>query len=199
MGAALEIGNQGGASASELIASVDDETARQSPARRASRPSPRESSRAAGACPITVSGVDFGRPPANAGETYRVVLELENVGTESRSIPLDDPLAFTWEVTCDGTNVPTSLGRTEISSRIGWTKLTPGARVEIEASAETRCVERGYSLDLVTRIWPALPCGRLHLHGTYHGDLRRQSDVPKDARTLTLLLPSCRLAGAPVP
>jgi hypothetical protein len=134
--------------------------------------------------------------PGSAGGSYRIVLELENVGTERRSVPIEDPMGFSWELTCDGVPVRPTCGRAEIMHGLGWYDVAPRARVQIEASAEPTRVGSAYRLDLLTDIWPQLPAGKLHLGGTYQLDPRQAAGAPSGARPFTLALPSCRLPEA---
>ena len=126
---------------------------------------------------------------ARDGEPCAVHLELENVGDTPRAVASDDPLAFEWELTCDGEPVAAPLGRMEVMHAVGWTTIAPGDTASLRVSSSGRW-PRGAIVDLVTRVWTRAPHGRLHLAATYHANRVPDVDARGEAVPITLSLPA---------
>jgi hypothetical protein len=124
---------------------------------------------------------------------HRVVLEFENVGLESRSVPEEAPLALTWRLTCDDEEVPCSRRRMELFHRADWARIAPGERRALRVSIDAAPTGPTARLDLVSHIWTSLPRGTLHLFATYRLLPAQDPNAPEDAVAFTLVLPGVRL------
>jgi hypothetical protein len=132
-------------------------------------------------------------PPARVGEPCEVFLLLENVGDAVRAVPSHSPLAFAWELTCDGEPVVASLARMEVMHADDWTSIAPGDTAALKVSGGHS--PRTAIIDLVTLAWTEegrrrTPKGRLHLAATYHANRKPEVGAPREAAPIRLALPA---------